>query len=558
MTQLYRTVALAQRLTERAHRIRLSRMGVVPRVIVVVELALTSLLAVMVLGGWRGPQGVSPFDGKPYWQLLLPLTLAALGVISVAVSIAAVRSAPLSRLLLSAVPVVLALVAMDSLPLGPPRGWLMALGVAGVAFGLVKLKSSPGFTIAQSAIAFLPFAASAAAAATGTAVEQALAAIGTASLAPSAGIGLATLAMFALAASLQAHHEHANSAMRWRVTVPAVVVALVIKVVLLAALYLHLTGGVLGGPNLWRPRVDQPLSWVHAFVVAILIVCVAVRSWDRPLVAHNFSLRLTAITVGAAVMELTALVTLITIRVVSSLSPTTDTTPFFTVLAWVIEHNEGLQLGVGIGILAIAVAESAIRRPWTTGSYLWLVAGLWLVPPLTGIALFADSTLTFWATPGQVDTALAVIVAGLLVVKGTSIGHPRILLRLILIPSVVIHAVNLFPESWTKQFLPLAVVSSVVIALAVKAPRTSADLRRNERTLCLLVAAHLGLLAAYLFVLPNAELSEGLSIATTAAWLWLSIPVTAVLLTRVAPSPIPPAPSLWRRRAQLLVSRFGQ
>ena len=389
-----------------------------------IALIMTGLVAALILTEWRGPKEVDAISGSVRWPLLFSVVVIALGGVSVGLSIAAVRSRPVSRLLLSFLFLAILLVTLDSLPSSSARPWLVSLGIACGAFAIVDLTRSRTAMAAQAALAFLPFAFVAVQVATADGGADPLVRGRTESLADFAAIAVAALATFALAAALQANHQRTNRLIQRRVTIRAVVIALAIKVLVLCALYLHLVGQAFGGEQLWQIRANHPLSWLHAAVIAGLIVGVTARSWRRPLISRGFVPRLAAICVAAALMELAAIASQIAIHMVGSVSPHSATPWFHTAPVWVIDHNPQLQLGFGVAILAFALAEVAVRRPWTIGSYLWLVAGAWLVPPLVGIAMFSDADITFWASPGQVDIALTALVVLLVCAKRALIAEP--------------------------------------------------------------------------------------------------------------------------------------
>ena len=105
---------------------------------------------------------------------------------------------------------------------------------------------------------------------------------------------------------------------------------------------------------------------------------------------------------------------------------------------------------------------------------------------------------------------------------------------LVVVPLVVLHLDSFWPEAWTDHLTQVAVVAAVVIALWLRPPPVYSDRYRNERSRVLLVAGQLGLLTLYIYLFNDVQLSARLGSATTIAWLWLGIPVTAVLTARVA------------------------
>ncbi len=499
--------------------------------------ALAAVLCLMILTGWRGPAVLNRFTGTPYWPWQSILTVVALGVITVTTTIACVRSTPARRALLSGVAVVLALLTMDALGLGSARVWLVVLGLASLVTALALPPGGRDRETVRCALAAVPALMALVATVRSSDVEQALAAVRGRGLAPSAAILLSLLTIFALTVSVEGQRERTGRLLHWRVTTRAVLAAAVLKLLLLGALYLHLTGGFLGGDVFWRARVDQPWSWVHAALVAGLMVGVAVPSSRRPLEPGGFTPRLAAVSLGVGIMQVTALATLVAITVVNTVSPLADTASLFALPDWVIDHVEVVQLVIAGAILLAASTQLAVRRTLTAGLYLWLAAGVWLVPALLGIAFASDTSPTAWAAPGQVETVVTLAVLAMAVARRPAGFQPRALMLLVVVPLVVLHLDSFWPEAWTDQVTQIAVVLAVVIALWLNPPPAFADRRRNERSRALLVSGQLGVLTLYLYLFNDAQLSGLLGSSTTIAWLWLGIPITAVLTARVAARP---------------------
>jgi hypothetical protein len=512
------------------------RMAAPVTVVVAVGYGLAVALSGMVLTGWRGPDESLLGGATTYWPLESSVTLATLGVISVGTTLGAVRSGRWARLALSVVAVVLVLLGLDAVSIGPARIWilLVGLGCAGVALALPV--GSVEREVARCALAAVPFVLGAVAQSRSSEVDKALAALRDAQFAPSSAIGLSLLTIFAVASSVEGHRERAERLTTWHISRRAVLVAVLVKLALLVALYLHLTGDFLGGPTLWRPRLDQPLSWLHAILVGGTIALVGTRSLTRPVRASGFTPRLAALTVVLAVMETAAVLALVALTVISTLAPTVYASTFLTAAGWVVDHVYAIQLSATGLILLAAAIELTVTQRLTTGRYLWLVAGIWLLPPLAGIAFASGGSVTAWATPGQVDAVLTLIV---LVLLFRPIGRrggssARTLMALVIVPLLVLHLGNLWPSEWTDSLLRVTVVASVAIALLLNPPPVSGDTRQVERSRSLAVAGQLGILVAYLHLLTNADLTSTLGTSATIAWLWLAVPITAVLTVRVS------------------------
>ena len=523
---------LAAAVRRRQSRAGISHLSRPIGVVVLVAQVLAALLCLVVLTGWRGPAVTNELTGATYWPWQSLMTMVALGAVAMTLSVGAVRSSLPRRLLLSAGGLVLTLLAVDALPLHSARPWLAAGAVLCTAVALLLPSRPPSFDAIRCGVVLLPFLMGFIATLRSTDVDQALAALRAGQLTPSAAIGLSMLAVFALASAVEEQRERSERLLTWRVTTSAVVVAAVLKLLLLLALYFHLTGGFLGGEASWRPRLDQPLSWAHAAIVAGVIVAIAVLSTRRPVESGGFTPRLAVLALCLGVMQVTALLTLVLVLVVDVVSPSSSTARLFAIPNWAIDHVEMVQLVAVVVLLCSAVVTVAVRRRLTSGTYLWLVGGIWLVPPLIGIAFASDSTLTAWAAPGQVETVVTVAVLAMVLARRPA-APPRALMGLVVVPLVVLHLGSLWPDTWTQGLTQVAVVGAVVIALWLNPPPVYADRRRNERTRGLLLAGNLTILLLYVYLFNDVTLTGGLGSTGTIALLWLGVPITAVLTARV-------------------------
>ncbi len=386
----------------------------------------------------------------------------------------------------------------------------------------------------RCALAFAPFALAAVAVHLSSDVDRAMSSLQALQLTIASALALSLVAIFAVATALEEHRERTETLLTWQITTRAVVVAAGIKLVLTLALYLGFTGEFLGGPEYWRPRLDQPLSWVHAALVAGVVAVVAVVSRFRPLEGGRFALRLLTLASLLGVMQVATLVAFIGVTTVAVVRPSADATALFSLPMWVIEHVELVQLGGVMLILAFGIWSARHRPPLTTGNYLWLVAGLWLGPPLAGIALSEGGGPTAWAAPGQVETLLTVAVLALALLPAGRRLSRRALMVLLVVPIVVLHLDTLLPDSWVQSMTQLLVVAATATALWLSPPPVYADRGRNERVRMLLMARVLIILLLSVYLFTEEEFSGQVSAATTLAWLWLGVPLTAVLTARVS------------------------
>lgn len=494
------------------------------------------VVAAAILIGWRGPSQVTL--GVSYWPVQALLTTVTLGVISTAVTIAAVRSSWWPRLALSGVAIVLALVSLDALPLGPGRLPVLVVSLVASVGALVGRQGSTARESVRCLLASVPFVVGLMAQLVASDIDRALVALQNAQLIPTAAIGLGLLAVFAIASSVEQHRERASRVMARSVSLRSVVVVVVVKLAVLGALYLHLTGDFLGGEPFWRPRLQSPLTWVHAAVIGGIVAYVAVRSRTHALTPARFDfqprLRLLSVSVGVAAAA--GLLAIIGLAVVNAVNPGTDVNlRLFAAANWVVDNVGVIQFVLVGTILVAVVVELAVTRRLTAGRYLWLVAGLWLLPPLFGIAF--DASITAWAAPGQVDAVitLAVLVIVLVPRWRHRVAPPRVLMTLLVVPAVVLHLVNLWPSSWTDAAIKVLLIGAVMAAVLLDQPPVTSNIGQTERTRTLTVAGQLGILVAYYHLFGDAELTGGLGSSTTIAWLWLAVPTMAVLTARVRP-----------------------
>lgn len=523
------------------HPVRLQRVGTSARVLLATGLVLVAGLALLALTGWRGPQELSPVLGYPYFPALLPLTALAGGVASALLALVARSARTPARVTMAAGAVAVSLWVQDSVARWPFGTVVVLAGVTLVTLAFVPAPWLDRFGLRYGLLA-VPFVVAAVAGATGDGTEIDLAALRAMQAGTVSALVVAALAAFALVTALHTRHQRVARAIEGRAPPWLLAAVLALKSAALLALYLRLTGDWLGGEPYWRPRLNQPLSWLHAALVATVILVVAVRSWARPLAGAGFTRWAAILAAGAGFGYLVAALAGVIATAGSALRPDADVSGVLAMASQVIDGQEVVQVGVAAGLLVLGVYGLIRRRAWTSGVVLQLLGGLWLLPPLVGIAI-PEQPVTFWATPGQVDTMLTIGVA-LYVVRAGLVGTLRqdttLLVRLLVIPTIVVNGDRLLPESWTAPLLTVAIVMSTVVALALDAPPVSPDRRRNERTLGLLVAGQVALLTAYLYLLPDAELTGQLDTAARGAWLWLAVPAAGVLAARAVRQPDPP------------------
>ncbi len=516
----------------RLDRVLPSTLSPLVRVCVIGGYAVALLLSVLVLLRWlvHASDDTGPI-GQPFDPLVSVVLLLALAVINALLALAALRSGTTQRLGLGVVAVGIATFASGWLPRMPGRQVLAVVLVVALAVALiVPLSADRPRQWLRVSFAALPCLLPAALQPFLGAADRLLIGIRAERAAVEASIGLSTLAVFAVLQSIRESRERSVRATERPVSVPMLTGILAAKAALLAALYAHLTGDFLGGPKMWT--FDRaPLTWVHALVVASAIVALGLRSLRLPVVEAGMRPRLAALAATLGLMELAAVAAFVLLMAVDVF--VAGATWPITLANWVVDHGAALQIALVAGLFVgtlVRMARGRFRRI-TSGQVFLVVAGVWLLPPLIGIAF--GSPVTFWAVPGQVDAALTVL-AGVLLLRSAVRGSPngrRWVLAIIVVP-LVFHLENLLPESWTAPLLSVLVVLAAAKVLVGNAPPVGADRIRTERERCLTISTQLAILVAYYVLAQSPALREGPETSAFLAWLWFAIPLVSVLTAR--------------------------
>jgi hypothetical protein len=317
---------------------------------------------------------------------------------------------------------------------------------------------------------------------------------------------------------------------------PLVVVAIVGAAFAILILRLTLGRDAINATDafLWNPWPKQPMSWVLAGIVSVLIVVTAIRASRRPLA--RLGERRVTVAIGAiGTVEMPiALVVVITGMVIAAITGT----------AWAsdewVDAYPALQFFL---VLALGLAALLPRFRGTAARAIALVSVVYLAPALFVIAYF-DWLPSFVsvATPVQI----AIILAGmsLLLFAWNVIVPARrvatsVIVRLAAVPVIAIHAGLLLPAAWSG-IGRIVIVVLVLAALFLFMPRVAADPRRHAFDV--LRASWLQLLALVVFALALPGPFKDETQATLGV-LWLSITVIAALSfdTVKAPSASEPA-----------------
>jgi hypothetical protein len=525
-------------ISARLDRVRLDRVPVATRPWIVACWVLTLAIAVLLLvPGLADDVTVDPVGAAhildrflaPAWLRML-LVVACGGVAAVAAVLALLRRSadPVgsSRLRREA---ALALVAFPPLALVADRILIPAVAAGLLAIMAEVLAHSGRPTRARAAwvgvIAFLPWAVLAA--------TQPFVATD----------GWTWAVLFGLAAGFAAFGSYygvqraaesrtAAVAFLFRTRIPPIgVLGIVAAVVALVVLRLTVLREAFPEPDptLWSPFAkESPLSWVHAALVALLIVLVGWRSTRRPL--RRFGERRIAAALAAVgnvelVLGSVVIVGAFLVAVVVGAADLPDAW-----LAWVPALKVGGVVVIGLSALL----------PWMRGTaarVLAAITAVYLLPATTQTALVSEGIelppgiAGFAATPVQVMLLLlaAALVLALVGLARAPVPRPFVL-RLAIVPFIAVHAGWLLPVAWSdlgRWLLVLGIVASLVLFL----PTPDADPAR--RGIGLLAASGAQLLAITVAALAIPSLYEdGTLVVLGLLWLAVTVVVSLVIETR--------------------------
>lgn len=477
------------------------------------------VLCVLIVTGWLGAEEV-PYPGVTVRSMVQLVTLVTV-VLAALLALAACRccgpDGPAGRLrmwLAAHGGIRVALVV--PLLLGAVAAALWPLSVQPIEWARVVLAALPGLLAA----AWQPFLGVA---------DRTLNGLSAAGLVPQAAIGLSALAVYAAVSSLSEHRDRLARVLTGPTRLGRLVTVLVLKVLVLVALFAGLTGDLLGGRSSWGPGLSHPLSWLHAGVLAGAVALMAVSSVTRPLIDAGVQPRLAILGLILAIAQLGALAAILVVTLLSVFD--LSGLPVLGFVNLLIDHSETGQW-VAVAMLGLGCLLNVPRRSsLSTGWWLGAVSVLWLVPPLLGIAF--EPAVVFWATPARVDAALTIAVGVLLLVPGVrnDPARRRMLLALLVAP-VLMHLENLLPDAWSNALLRVTFVLAALNVLFWAAPPVRSDPHVAGRQRCLAVAGQLGILVAAFFVLQSGDLSTEPGTSAQLAWLWFSVPFVALITVR--------------------------
>lgn len=525
---------------ERLERVRLDRVPVATRPWIVVCWTLTAMLAVVLL--WPGLTDVVAVDERtashlldaflaPVWMRVVILVATA-GVSGAAIVRELLRSAardakasPVRREL------TLALAAFPALSLIADRMPWWAIGAA-LALAAAEL------------VAHLGRASRARAARAGVVAAAAWLVLAAAQLAGAPSTGWTWSVLFGLAAGFAAFGSYygiqraAESRTRavdvlFRTRMPPwVVLAVVLAVALVVVLRLTVLRELFSEPDptLWSPLAkESPLSWLHAALVAGLIVAAGLVSTRRPRarlgerrIAGGLAL------VGNAELMIGSGVLLVAFLVAVPLgrAPLPDAW-----VAWV----PAVKLA---GVVLVGLSALLPRLRGTAARILAAISAAYLLPVTAQGALLAagvdlpQGIAGFAATPVQILVLLVAcaLVLGIVGVVREGVVSAGLVLRLAVVPLIAVHAGWLLPVAWSglgRWLLVLGIVAALVLFL----PEPNPDPARRGIELLAASAAQLFAITVTTLAVPSLY-DDGTLVVLGLLWLSVTVVVSLVIETR--------------------------
>ena len=282
-------------------------------------------------------------------------------------------------------------------------------------------------------------------------------------------------------------------------------------------------------PTLWSPFSEAPISWVHAVLVAALVIIVAARSVGRPLRRS----RERGVTAALAVAGNAYLVLALAVILIGMLAAIVTGGVFLPEPGSIV-----VALLKFAGVAAIIVVVLLPRFRGTAARALGLVTGAYLLPLTFSSLLGAlgvslpPSLDAFPASPVQVAVLLVgVALVGAAAAFAGPVGQPfgrSLAVRLAVVPLVAVHAGWLLPAAWS-EFGRVVLVAGVLLALLFFMPKVAADPARH--TLDVLTASGAQLLALVVFALAIPSFVDDGSTVVLGLF-WLSVAVIAALTIR--------------------------
>ncbi len=237
-----------------------------------------------------------------------------------------------------------------------------------------------------------------------------------------------------------------------------------IAVVVLFALRFTVLSSVFGGMDALTWRLRPNLSWLHALVVALVIVAFALDARRRPY--RPFGRRGVLVSLGLAgaldfiVLGLVGIASTAAVLATGTVLDTAGYEPVFA-------------LGGLIGVLVILVVTLLPQFRHSLGRVIAIIAAVYLVPAMLAILLADQIPFGFAASAAQVAAVLTLAGGGFVAWNHLRLGPPipsGLVLRFLVIPLLAVHAALLIPFWWANEIGRIVLVLGVLGSLLLFAP----------------------------------------------------------------------------------------
>lgn len=304
------------------------------------------------------------------------------------------------------------------------------------------------------------------------------------------------------------------------------VLGVVLLVVAVAVLRLTVAREVFGEPDatLWSPFAAAPISWIHAAVVAALVVLVAARSVRHPL-RRSREGGVTAGLAAAGNADLVVAVAIVVLGLVVAVGG-----------GGVLLPDPGPVVVAALKLAGVAAVLVVVLLPAFRGSAaraLGLVTGVYLIP-LTVNGLLRTLGVeppAFPASPVQVALLLVLVavVAALVAAAGVPLLGTGLTVRLAVVPLVAVHAGLLLPAAWSDAGRVVTVLA-VLVALLFLLPPLAATPDARAHDLLTASAGQVLALAVFALAIPS-FVGDPALVVLGLFWLSIAVIVAGVVRT---------------------------
>jgi hypothetical protein len=341
--------------------------------------------------------------------------------------------------------------------------------------------------------------------------------------------------VYAIAKTVQSRTEVVRPLARRRTSSNVLAAALVLAAAVIA-LRFTVTRDWFGAEarELWE--IPGPATWLHATVVAALIIWLVLRSQSTPRTRGGWGVVTALLVTGAMSPFLQWTVIFFRALVGASLGQEVS-------LGIVIREKGPLELIPLVGILIVALVQFRRRSVGAAMAYVALaflgvhLADRWVQSSIEHPRLWAEATQVVVVIVG----ACVVLFAIDLVSRRELIPRSAILL-LAVVPLIAVHGSLLLPIALSSVVGRARVVVGILGAALLAAPRIAADPLRRSWQSVRFTAFNLLLIASYTLAIgifaPYEDPFQGQAVT------WLALPIATALCVRVADRSEPEAPEL--------------